>query len=287
MDGGGRMTLRHLRIFQTVCACKSITGAAEELNMSQPAVSMAIRELESFYRTPLFERLGRRIDLTEAGRTLTHYADTVLGGFEESVEALSHGEKAAKCRLGVNVSVGETILPRVLRALHAPEAVQVIIENTRAIERRLEENEIDLAILDGAFDSDRWTSRLVFTDGMQAVCAPALYGKDTIDVESLSHKRLLLREKGSASRRCVEAVLSRQGYDVYPAAESVSTLGLLALARAGLGFALVPESLELSGETQLKRIRVEEAAFARRYFILRHPKKHMTPLMQEIFDVVV
>ena len=64
------MTLRHLEIFRSVCQAESITLAAEHLNMTQPAVSQAIRELESFYRTKLFERMNRRIYITESGRTL-------------------------------------------------------------------------------------------------------------------------------------------------------------------------------------------------------------------------
>ena len=82
------MTLRHLEIFSTVCAQGSFTRAAEKLNMAQPAVSLAIRELEVFYNVRLFERMNRRVYLTEAGRTLWQYADTVLSQFQESVEVL-------------------------------------------------------------------------------------------------------------------------------------------------------------------------------------------------------
>ena len=82
------MTLRHLEIFSAVCAQESFTRAAEQLNMAQPAVSLAIRELEVFYNVRLFERMNRRVYLTEAGRTLRQYADTVLSQFQESVEVL-------------------------------------------------------------------------------------------------------------------------------------------------------------------------------------------------------
>lgn len=82
------MTLRHLEIFSAVCVQESFTRAAEQLNMAQPAVSLAIRELEVFYNVRLFERMNRRVYLTEAGRTLRQYADTVLSQFQESVEIL-------------------------------------------------------------------------------------------------------------------------------------------------------------------------------------------------------
>ena len=76
------MTLRHLRIFMEVCRFGSITQAAEELNMAQPAVSYAIRELESYYETRLFERMNRRLYITEYGEQLMNYADSILGQFD-------------------------------------------------------------------------------------------------------------------------------------------------------------------------------------------------------------
>ena len=74
------MTVRHMYIFKTVCECQSITAAAGKLNMTQPAVSVAIKELESFYQVKLFERMNRTIYLTEAGNTLREYADSILHG---------------------------------------------------------------------------------------------------------------------------------------------------------------------------------------------------------------
>ena len=77
------MTLRHLHIFRTVCHTGSITEAAARINMTQPAVSLAIKELESFYQTRLFERRNRKIYLTDSGKTLLPYAETILHQFEE------------------------------------------------------------------------------------------------------------------------------------------------------------------------------------------------------------
>ncbi|MEI3128609.1 MAG: LysR family transcriptional regulator [Oscillospiraceae bacterium] len=92
------MKLRHLTIFRAVCQTESITLAAEHLNMTQPAVSLAVRELEDFYGVQLFERMNRRIYITEAGRTLLQYADTILSQYAESVQVLQearHREAAA------------------------------------------------------------------------------------------------------------------------------------------------------------------------------------------------
>lgn len=72
------MTLKHLRIFVEICRQKSVTGAARELYMSQPAVSLALRELEEYYGQQLFERISRKLFITEAGETAYQYASSIL-----------------------------------------------------------------------------------------------------------------------------------------------------------------------------------------------------------------
>ena len=153
------MTIRHMQIFRAVCEQKNVTRAAELLGMTQPAVSIAIRELESYYNAKLFDRIGRRIYLTEAGQALLGYADAILSQFDEATQVLRSGTSFMRCRLGVNVSVGETILPDILDCLERRIPgikVEIYIGNTRNIEHRLSANEIDVAIADCiAESSDR------------------------------------------------------------------------------------------------------------------------------------
>ena len=111
------MTLRHLEIFRAVCARESITQAAEQLNMTQPAVSLAVKELEAFYGVQLLERMNRRIYITEAGRSLLQYADAVLNQFEESVRVLRDSGAHSHCSFGMTVTIGESRLPLILSRL--------------------------------------------------------------------------------------------------------------------------------------------------------------------------
>ena len=89
---GADMTLRHLQIFRAVCDCGSITAAADRLNVTQPSVSMAIRELEVFYQTRLFDRINRKIYLTEAGTMLRQYTDTMLDQYDDMTILLREGK---------------------------------------------------------------------------------------------------------------------------------------------------------------------------------------------------
>lgn len=183
------MTLRHLEIFSAVCAQESFTRAAEQLNMAQPAVSLAIRELEVFYNVRLFERMNRRVYLTEAGRTLRQYADTVLSQFQESVEILRESGTQGACRFGVHVTLGETRLAGILA--HLAEAlpeitVRASIHNSRETERMILQNELDFAVVDNVTVSPHYLVEPLCGEELAAVCAPGyLEGKNSLTLAGL------------------------------------------------------------------------------------------------------
>ena len=276
------MTLRHLEIFSAVCAQGSFTKAAEKLNMAQPAVSLAIRELETFYAVRLFERMNRRVYLTEAGRTLRQYADTVLSQFRESVEVLRESGAGGFCSFGVHVTLGETRLAGILTRLAAelPEMqVRACVQNSRETERMILQNELDFAVVDNVTVSPHYLVEPLREEALAAVCAPEyLPGRDTLTLAELAEERLLLRERGSGTRNSVDGVFQAAGIPVRPVLESVSTAALLACARAGIGITLLPRSLVeadlVSG--RLRELAVADGAFRRTYFLVRHRSKNLT-----------
>ena len=276
------MTLRHLEIFSAVCAQESFTRAAEQLNMAQPAVSLAIRELEVFYNVRLFERMNRRVYLTEAGRTLRQYADTVLSQFQESVEVLRESGAQGACRFGVHVTLGETRLAGILA--HLAEAlpeitVRASIHNSRETERMILQNEL----------SPHYLVEPLCGEELAAVCAPGyLEGKNSLTLAELAEERLLLRERGSGTRNSVDAGLQGAGATAQPVVESVSTAALLACARAGLGITLLPRSLVVADleRGDLRELAVEDGGFHRSYFLVRHRSKYLTDGMKRVIRVL-
>ena len=279
------MTLRHLEIFSAVCAQESFTRAAEQLNMAQPAVSLAIRELEVFYNVRLFERMNRRVYLTEAGRTLRQYADTVLSQFQESVEILRESGTQGACRFGVHVTLGETRLAGILA--HLAEAlpeitVRASIHNSRETERMILQNELDFAVVDNVTVSPHYLVEPLCGEELAAVCAPGyLEGKNSLTLAELAEERLLLRERGSGTRNSV-------GATAQPVVESVSTAALLACARAGLGITLLPRSLVVTDleRGDLRELAVEDGGFHRSYFLVRHRSKYLTDGMKRVIRVL-
>jgi len=172
---GAAMTLRHFQIFNTVCQEGSLTAAAQRLGISQPAVSIAIKELEAFYGTRLFERMNRRIYISPSGEALLQYVGTVLSQFDESVRVIRDEDYATECRFGVNVTVGETRLGDFMAGARAAQpAVQarVVVENSAAIEEMLLHNRIDFAVIDEPSALPGCASEPIYREAMAVVCAP-------------------------------------------------------------------------------------------------------------------
>lgn len=285
------MTLRHLEIFRAVCQLESVTLAAEQLNMTQPAVSLAIRELESFYDTRLFERMNRRIYITDAGRTLLQYADTILSQFQESVQIFQESHHGGSCRFGVHVTFGETCLPGILQRLSVqlPQvAVKAFVVNSRKNEEMLLRNELDFAVVDNVTLSPGLVALPLCREPLAAVCRPDYRAGDAITLAELAGERLLLREAGSGTRGSIDAVFQAAGVPASAFLDSSSTSALLACAQAGLGVTILARSLVADSlkKGMLKELTVTDGSFFRQYYLAHHKSKYLTGSVRQVIQVV-
>lgn len=285
------MTIRHLHIFKLVCECQSITLAADKLNITQPSVSIAIKELESFYNTKLFDRVNRKIYLTEEGETLRQYAYKILEQFEEATKVLRNEGNFSNCRIGVNISVSETILPNLMSTAKAkfPRLHPTIfVHNNETIEQKLSNNSIDFAILDRIKDRHSKITSLFYTDEMSIICSPEFYEKEEITVKELAQYPMLMREQGSGLRNCVDAVFLKHECAINVVAESMSTLSLIELAEKGIGFAVIPNKIaqEMCNSHKLKTINLLDDSFKRDYYLIYNNKKHFTPTMKKFIELI-
>ncbi len=285
------MTLRHLNIFKTVCELGNITAAADKLNMSQPAVSIAIRELETFYDTKLFERMNRQIYITETGKLLRQYTDTILAQFDESVDVIRNDKSSLTCRIGVNVTCAETYLSAWIQRIKSEIdgiILNVRVSNAREIERMITDNEIDIAITDRIPGQTKFESRILYSEKMCVVCSPNLH-TDKMTIADLYTKPLLLREKGSGTRNSVETAFFRHGLTPVPYTESISTLSLIRMAKDGLGYTILPGKTveeELSSHT-LSEIAIMDESFDRYYHLVYHKNKYLTGIMKKVMAVLL
>lgn len=287
------MTLKHLKIFCAVCKYQSVTVAAEHLNMMQPAVSLAIRELEVFYNTALFDRMNRRIYITDSGSALLKYASRILTDFEESIDVLRNTKIPLSLRIGANTTVSASILTDILKVYTKknPEVhVTSMVNDTATIESQLLKNELDLAMIDNISASPYFVSRSIMQDEMIAVCNKRYLSKlqQPFQLKTLAKEKLLLRERGSGTRECIDMVFASQGITILPTMESVSAHVLLAAARNDLGITILSRQFlekDLKNKT-LYEIPLSDVTFMRSYYLIYHKNKHMTNTMKQFISTV-
>lgn len=290
------MTIRHLKIFVEVCRANSITKAAENLNMAQPAVSNAIKELEVFYNVKLFERMNRRIYITSAGEILLNYANNILLQFTE-IRQVIQDSAPSPIRIGCNVTFSENYLPDIISGfveLHPDIPLYIKTQNSKQIEEELLLNNLDFAIIDNPDTHAKIKSHLIQKENIIPVCSEKYFQKyfsytpksdttATCSISDFSHLPILVREPGSGLRHIVDNTF--YSYHVSPAiaAESISNHSLINLCLSGAGILFLSEKIakELLVNTPLISLNIKECQLTRTYYLIYHQNKYLTSYMKD------
>lgn len=282
------MTLRHMRIFTVVCAENSITRAAENLHMSQPAVSVAIKELEDYYGLNLFDRISKRLYLTDIGRNFLDYAIHITSLFDDMENNIHQWTHSGKLKIGASIGVGTYLMPQFVGEfckIHTQSSIDVFIGSSDLIEKKILQNELDFAVIEGIVHSKNIICDTCMKDRLAVVCSPAdpLCDKDSVTIEQLLSQPLLLREAGSGTRELFDYALASLGYTSTASWESTNAEALIRAAIKGLGVAVLPYMLV---KDELKRgslveLQVEKLYLDRTIHAIYHKNKHLTNLAKE------
>lgn len=237
-----------LKVFRVVARHLNFSRAAEELFLTQPAVTQQIKALEDEYGVPLFDRNGGRIALTPAGKSLLPYADKLKAISDEAFEIVAGaaGNRAGKLALGASQTIGQYLLPNLVAAFlreNPRVAVAAVSGNTDQMLEAVAARRIQLAMIEGpALRKDLHIEPFMEDQLVLAVPARHEWADQEVVVDALMDVPLLMREFGSGSRRVVEAALTKAGFkkkDLKTTIELDSTEGLLSAVEAGLGVAFV------------------------------------------------
>ncbi|SBV92658.1 Transcriptional regulator, LysR family [uncultured Dysgonomonas sp.] len=207
-----------LKVFHSVAVHLNFTKAAEELYISQPAVTKNIKELETELDAKLFDRLSNNVALTEAGRIVFDYAEHVLELDKKLAFDLSTLKQkyAGQLKLGASTTIGQYILPSILAKFHERHtdiALMLLNDNTEKIERALLRNEIDLGIVEGSSKNNQIKYIPFIKDEIVAIAhtSQPLSEQDEISLSELKSLPLVLREAGSGSLEVILKKLKEQG----------------------------------------------------------------------------
>lgn len=239
---------QRLETFLTVCATMNYRKAAEQLHLTQPAVTKQIQALEALYGVRLFTYDSRKLRKTAQGETLEIYAISQRYQDEELRRALKRQEKTS-LRIGATKSIGDYILPpQIGRFLQEPDnEFFFTVDNTAHLLAQLEGGELDFVVLEGIFDKSRYESFLLRSEPYIGVCAKEhpFAGREVAMTELFS-ERLILREPGSGTRKILERELMQCGFtpDAFRSNVCISSFKIIRdLVRAGQGVSFLYEAV--------------------------------------------
>jgi len=278
------MTIRHMIIFRTVCENGyHSTKAAEVLHMTQPAVSLAIKELEQYYGVHLFDRIGRRLQITNAGQHFLQYAIHISDLFSDMETGLRDWDSKGVLRIGASITIGSQFLPSYVKAfseLCTELDVRVTVEQSERLEQKILANELDCALIEGIAHDPNIVSEAYMEDHLSVICGTnkGWTQGQVISIEDFQRQRFLLREKGSGTREVFDRVVEQAGIHITPVWEAMSTTALVNAAINGLGIAVLPHRMILPALRQglICTVKVEGLRFSRNFHIIHHKDKFLT-----------
>lgn len=289
------MELRTVNTFLHVAELHSFSQAARELGYSQSAISSQIAQLESELETPLFDRVGKTVRLTDAGQIFQNYARSLLTTAQQAKAALQPEQQIrGTLRVALADSVSSAFLPDLLRQYHArcPQ-VELVLRTATADEmlRMLASNQTDLAY---TLDQPILLSSIVLAvDTPEPVCfvAPAghpLAGQEVVTLEELTRQEFLLTERGMSYRDALDQCLAAQGLEIHPYLELGSAAQLCQMVERGMGLSFLPEYIvrpALAAGT-VARLNVPECQLQMHRQLFYHRDKWLTPQMKLFIELV-
>ena len=278
------LTLKQLRIFEAAARHLHFGRAAKEVHLTQPAVSIQLKQLEQSVGLPLFEQVGRRMHLTRAGEELLRHSKAVLGQLreaEEAIEALK-GAGGGELHLAVT-STAKYFAPKLLaefRRLQPRVRVRLTVSNREAVVRELAENTADLVIM-GRAPRGLDTEALAFARHPLAIVASPehpLAASRRLTLAKLAGETFLIREQGSGTRAAMEQMFAEHGFKPADTIEMSSNETIKQAAMAGMGvsfLSLHTVGLELA-TGRLVVLRVAGTPVMRDWYVIHRAKKRLS-----------
>jgi DNA-binding transcriptional LysR family regulator len=266
------ITLRQLKVFAAVAKHLSFTKAAEELCLTQPAVSMQVKQLEHQLDVSLFEQLGTKIYLTDAGEEVYHYSRQITQQLEELEMVLANLKGLEKGKLKISVaSTANYFAPMLLGTFCSRfpgVTVSLDVTNREILLKQLTDNEVDLVIM-GQPPSDMDLEAGAFMENPLVIVAPrehTLAAEKSIPLKRLEKEIFLVREQGSGTRSAMERFFAQHDVHITTGMEVGSNEAIKQSVQAGLGLGLLSrDTVEM--ELALSRLCILDVA---EFPILRH-----------------
>lgn len=288
------MDVRGLEVFLSVAKHLNFTRAGEEVHLSQPSVSVRIRQLERDLGSKLFEQLGKRIALTEAGQLLLPYAIRVMAAMDDALHAIDElkGLERGSLRIGASTTPGMYLIPQTIaqfKQQYPKIDVHLAVKDTRQIEEGVIRNEFDFGFVGGHLAGDEVDVLTWIIDHLVLVVPSnhVLARKKLVKVADLRKERFILREPGSATRAAVVNHLQKSDLKVETIMEMENPESVKKAVQSGLGIAFISK---FAVETELKAkslvaVRVKGLDINRELKIVYRKDKHLGRAAQTFIEM--
>jgi DNA-binding transcriptional LysR family regulator len=287
------MNLNQVRVFVAVANRLSFTLAAQDLQLTQPAVSLQIKALERAERIRLFERRGNSLSLTEAGRALYDSAVTMLSAHEQATRLLAElsGAKRGRLAVGTNTTSGMYVVPELLAAFHErwPDAdIELHIEPAVRILERIHQNIVDVGIVGGPIEDERFDVVPLAPDPLALIFSPRhqFARKKTVTLGDLADQPFIVPEPTSVMRILFERALREAGLTIRIGQQLHEAEPVKKAVEANLGVGIV-SALAISRELaagELLTAPIEGLSISRHLEMVSRRDKYFPPVAARFRD---
>ncbi len=287
------MEIRDLQVFLAVTTRLNFTRAGEDVHLSQPSVSVRIRQLERELGVKLFEQLGKRVALTEAGRLLEPYARRVVAALDDARHAVEElkGLERGTVRVGASTTPGTYLVPGIIARFkrnHPKVEIRLSVKDTRRVEEGVLENDFDFGFVGGHLVSREVEVVPWITDKILLVVAPKhpLAKRRQVRIRDLKGEKFIFREPGSGTQAAVSAALHDIGIEVESVMEADNPGVAKQAVQSGLGIAFLSH-FAIGNEVRAKTLRavnVQGLDIRRELKIVHRKDKHLSRAARALIE---
>ncbi len=289
------LTFRQLRVFDVVAQHLNYTRAAKELHLSQPAVSMQVKQLEEQVNTPLIEKLGKKLYLTNVGLEMHNYARHTMQQLIDLEETISQLKTLQQGHL--KLAVASTANHFVIRLLahfakgHPKIRISLDVTNRSSLLAMLDKNECDFVIMGSPPEGHNLVAFPFLENPLVVVACPDhhLLQKKKVLLKEIIKEEFVIREQGSGTRSAIERFFAAQQLDFKTKMDMSNNRAIKHATEEGLGLAIVSMhtlELELKAKT-LKIVNVEKFPILRHWYVVQREGKRLSPIATVFKDYIM
>lgn len=274
-------TLRQIEVFLATAWHENVSQAADSLSMSQSAASAALKELEQRYELQLFDRIGKRLQLNDFGKSLRPRAEALLSQAREFDQILSRQGEVGYIRVGATLTIGNYLaVPIMAEFMNRYEGshVELTVENTASITHRVRNFELDVGLVEGELNDDALEVIHWRDDELSLFCAPdhPLAGRPTLTDEDLVDAQWIIREAGSGTRQAFEHAMYGLMPQIDIRLELQHTEAIKRAVEGGLGIGCLSKITlqEAFRRGSLLPLFAPQRHWTRRFYFILHKQKY-------------